>query len=110
LLRRLDHVAHRRTVQRQSGFAGLVAGVALLDETRQATVGEDLVAGLAMRAVRDLMALVADSAQGFAATRAQPSVPRVHFEVLTQFRFREPAGAAAFEREPVRENGAHSFE
>src|SRR5690242_15598404 len=62
----------------------------LLDEARQAAVGEHLAAGLAAGAVHDLVRLVRHALQIVAADRAGEPGLAVHGEVLAQLVVRQP--------------------
>ena len=71
----------------------LATALALLDEAREAAVGEHLAAGLTRRAVHDLVRLVRDALQVAPALGARQPVLPVHGEVLAELVRREPAGA-----------------
>ena len=72
-------------------------------------VGQDLAAGLARRAVRDLVRLVAHAAQVLAAPRARLPVLAVHREVVADLRG-EPAGPRALGRDRVLHHAARRVE
>ena len=72
----------------------LVGPWLLLHEAREPAVGEHLAAGLAVRAVHDLVRLVRHALQVVAAHRAREAGLAVHGEVLTELVRRQAAGRA----------------